>query len=90
MGDSVRIKPQFGRIWKKGKIIEQVDERYVVKTEDFNTIRMNERDVIKTNKTFNDEEYSELDLAMSDSENLEESVDNEDQSGTNVSTSNAV
>ena len=46
-------------------------------------------DLIKTDEPFNDKEYSGLDLVMSNNEGLEKSVDNEDYSGMNVSTSNA-
>ena len=54
-GNTVRIKPQDGKEWKKAIVLKVLPYKsYIVKTESGREYRRNRRDLIKTKEKFDD------------------------------------
>ena len=53
-GDTVRIKPQIGKLWTKGRVEKRVTEprSYTIRTEEGRVYRRNTGDLKKTEETF--------------------------------------
>jgi len=66
VNDTVRIKPNIGKIWIKAIVIKQISPRaYLVESENGQRYRRNRRDLIKTTEEFredNDMDITNYDL----------------------------